>query len=297
MKQVLTKKISTENGVNEFQVRLLKDDGVGLLTTKNEENYLILDSPDYWYDLIQDRYPRKKKCSCKNEFFFVQFDYTKRQETNDIVKVEIITNCTNCNKKSKPISINIDYSPTIELIEKPIVFCDKPNIKYDYTELTSFWTKENLDSFLNFVINELKLNAYCWYFKLPEKIRVFKQLTVEEVIEKNGTFLNLYLTNEKLETNQIIKGNYEKGVYLKKDIWRKREIIKMSSINMYEIGPLYYITFCNQFIDKGNVKNKSEQFERTTIQLKNWLKDKFITKRGTKCFDGDEAYEKFKAKR
>ena len=50
MKQEVTKNISTGNGANEFQVRLLKNDGVGLLTTKNEENYLILDSIDYWYD-------------------------------------------------------------------------------------------------------------------------------------------------------------------------------------------------------------------------------------------------------
>ncbi len=66
VKQEVTKNISTKNGANEFQVRLLTDDGVGLLTTKDEENYLILDSLDYWYELIQNEYPKKKKCSWKN---------------------------------------------------------------------------------------------------------------------------------------------------------------------------------------------------------------------------------------
>jgi hypothetical protein len=63
VKKEVTKIITTENGATEFQVRLLKDDGVGLLTTKKDENYLVLDSIDYWYDLIQNEYPKKKKFS------------------------------------------------------------------------------------------------------------------------------------------------------------------------------------------------------------------------------------------
>lgn len=297
MKQEITKSISTENGINEFQIRFLKNDGVGLLTTQNEENYLILDSIDYWYDLIQNEYPKKKKCSCKNEWFFVAFNYISRQETDDIKQIRIVTTCTVCNKVSKPISIDIDYSPTEDLITNPITFCQKPNIKYKFTELTSFWTKDNLDLFLNFISNELKLNAYCWYFKMPEKIRVFEHLTIEEVLEKKGTFLRLFLTKTKLDISKIIKEKNEHGVLIESEIWRKLEIIKVSSINMYEIGPLYYINFCNQYINKGNVLDKSEQFETITNQLEKWLKENFITKRGTKCFDGEETYEKFIAKR
>lgn len=82
MKQEVTKNISTENGANEFQVRLLKDDGVGLLTTKNEENYLILDSLDYWYDLIQNEYPKKKNVTVKtNGFMWHLITYQDRGQT------------------------------------------------------------------------------------------------------------------------------------------------------------------------------------------------------------------------
>lgn len=297
MKQEITKNISTENGTNEFQIRLLKNNGVGLLTTENEENYLILDSIDYWYDLIQNEYPKKKRCSCKNEWFYVGFNYIPRHEADDIKEIKIITTCTVCNKVSTPISIDIDYSPTEELIANPITFCEKPNIKYKFTELTSFWTKNNLDSFLHFTINELQLYAYFWYFKMPEKIRVFELLTIDKALKKNGNFLNLFLTKKKLEISEIIKGENEDGLLVESDIWRKEEIIKLSSVNMYEIGPLYYINFCNQYIDKGNVLDKSEEFETITKLLKNWLKENFITNRGTKCFDGQELYEKFISKR
>ena len=301
MKQEVTKNITTENGANEFQVRLLKDDGVGLLTTRNEENYLILDSVDYWYDLIQNEYPKKKKCSCKNEWFYVTFNYIPRQGTDDIREIRITTTCTECNKVSKPISIDIDYSPTEELIEKPITFCEKPNIKYKFKELTSYWSGDNLSDFLKFIFFDLKLNVYCWFSQHPENKRRFEKVSFDkaiQIITVNHRYLNFYFSANELDTTSYIKLTDENGVYLKEGIWRRDEIIQLTApFVIMGYGLLYYINFCNQYLDKGNVKDKSEQFEKITSQIQVWLKTKFITKRGTNCFDGQEAYDKFMAKR
>ncbi len=301
MKQEVIKNISTENGANEFQVRLLKDDGVGLLTTKNEENYLILDSLDYWYDLIQNEYPKKKKCSCKNEWFNVAFNYIPRQGTDDIREIRIITTCTECNKISKPVSIDIDYSPTEELIINPITFCEKPNIKYKFQELTSYWSGDNLKDFLNFIFHDLNLKVYCWYSQHPENKRRFEKVTFEkamQIITVNHRYLNFYFSDIELDTTKYIKLNDENGVYLKEGIWRRDEIIQLTApFVIMGYGLLYYINFCNQFLDKGKVKDKSQKFETITIELKKWLIEKFIIKRGKNCFDGQEAYDKFMTKR
>jgi hypothetical protein len=99
MSNKTTKSITTENNENEFQVRFLEDEGVGLLTTKTGINYLVLDSLDYWYDLIQDEYPKKKKCKCKNEWFTIKFTYTSVLNSEDIKEVGIETTCTSCKKK------------------------------------------------------------------------------------------------------------------------------------------------------------------------------------------------------
>jgi len=301
VKQEVSKNITTENGANEFQVRLLKDDGVGLLTTKNEENYLIFDSVDYWYDLIQNEYPKKKKCSCKNEWFFITFNYIPRQETDDIRGIIIVTTCTECNKISKPISIDIDYSPTEDLILKPITFCENPKIKYKFQELTSYWSGENLKDFLHFIFHDLNLKVYCWYSQHPENIRRFEKISFDkavQIITVNHKYLNFYFSDKELETKNYIKLNDENGVYLNEGIWRRDEIIQMTApYVIMGYGLLYYINFCNQYLDKGNVKDKSEKFETITIELKKWLKEKFISKRGKNCFDGQEAYDKFMAKR
>jgi hypothetical protein len=62
-------------------------------------------------------------------------------------------------------------------------------------------------------------------------------------------------------------------------------------------GLLYYINFCNQYIYEGKIEDKSKLFEEITFTLKDWLKKKFVTKRGKHCFDGEEAYNNFIAKR
>ena len=50
-----TKEIVTPDGEDEFQLRYIQDGNVGIATTRSGKSYLILDSIDYWYDLIQDR--------------------------------------------------------------------------------------------------------------------------------------------------------------------------------------------------------------------------------------------------
>jgi len=301
LKEEVIKNISTESGENEFQVRLLKNDGVGLLTTKSEENYLILDSIDFWYDLIQSEYPKKKKCSCKNEWFNIAFNYIPREGTDDFREIQIITTCVLCNKVSKPISIEIDYSPTEGLIENPITFCPKPHIKYKFKELTSYWSGDNLKEFLQYIFHDLNLNVYCWFSQHPENKRRFEKVSFEkalQIITVNHRYLNFYFSEKELETSNYIEFIDDNGVYLKEGIWRRDEIIQLTApYVIMGYGLLYYINFCNQYLDKGNVKDKSSQFETVTIQLKDWLKEKFVTKRGANCFDGQEAYEKLMAKK
>jgi len=300
LKQETIKNITAPNGANEFQVRLLQSDGVGLLTTRNEENYLILDSLDYWYDLIQDEYPKKKKCGCKNEWFYVLFNYITRQGTSDIREIKIVTTCTACNKISKPVSIDINYAPTDELINKPITFCEKPNIKYKFSELTSYWQGDNVKDFLAYIFHELKLNVYCWFLTPRDNKRYFEKVSFEkaiQIITVNHEYFNFYFSANELDTSKYIISAINDTLIVKDGIWRRDEIIQLSApLVIVGYGLLYYINYCNQYIDKGQVADKPAKFEEITNEMKSWLKQKFITKRGKNCFDGQEAYEKLLAK-
>jgi hypothetical protein len=114
--------IVTDDGENVFQIRLIKTEGIGLVTTKTGKNFLILDSFEYWYDIIQEGYPKTKKCICKNDWFKLKFKYYYREQCEDIKRVEVKTFCENCNKSSAVLDIYIKYSPTEQLIKNPVVF-------------------------------------------------------------------------------------------------------------------------------------------------------------------------------
>jgi len=294
------KAIVTPDGEKEFQLRVLKDEGVGLLTTKSEKSYLILDSLDYWYDLIQTSYPKKKKCNCANEWFHVKFAFLLRDDEKDIKNVQITAICTRCAKLSKVMSVDLDYSPTLHFLEQPIHYCEKPNIKYKYNELNSYWRHDDLKRFLEFTITGLGLHAYCYFAQYPENTRHFEEVNLERAIEittVNHRYFDFYFSCDKIDSSRMVQENIESGVIVKKDLWREHEMIHLSSpFSIMGYGLLFYIHFCTQHIVRGNVVDKSPEFEETTNQLVHWLRTTFITGRGKNCFDGDEAHKQVMAK-
>lgn len=54
---------------SENIIQNIKDEKVDIVTNEEERSYFILDSADYWYDIIQESYLREKKCSCKTSGF------------------------------------------------------------------------------------------------------------------------------------------------------------------------------------------------------------------------------------
>ncbi|MBN8851082.1 MAG: hypothetical protein BGO55_28715 [Sphingobacteriales bacterium 50-39] len=290
--------IATNTGHQEFQLRLLKEEGVGLMTAATGLNYLILDSLDHWYDLIQDEYPKKKKCRCKNEWFHVKFDYTKREGTSDVKHIDVITTCTQCKKVSTAMSIDIDYSPTEELLTHPITFCEKPMIKYKFKNLSSYWKNQDLKDFLAHLFNDLQFYVYCWYWHGQQ--RYFEQVSYEkaiEIITANHRYLDFYFSIRPVDRSEMDTFEHENGIVIKNDRWRKLELIELSApIHMLGYGLHYSIRYCTQYLDKGNVADKSSLFNEKISQFESWLKTRFNTHRGRNCYDGKEAYETFRNK-
>lgn len=71
--------------------------------------------------MIQEKYPAKQKCRCKNDYFKLHFNYISRIGTEDYRAVGLMSCCTECGKQKKFAELSIDYSPTAELFEQPIM--------------------------------------------------------------------------------------------------------------------------------------------------------------------------------
>ncbi len=285
-------RVESQNGKREFQLRFFVDEGVGLLTARDGECYLIRDSVDRWYDMTQKIYPKKRICSCKNDFF----ELTCRNE-NQIVepnKFDLIAMCTSCKKERKITSICIKESCNDELL----TLCKQPRIKYKVWQLTSYWSPKDLENFLKFMASCLKMNAYCWYYNQVENKRYFERVDIFKArhIITNHTPLNFYFSDEELDTANFIRigGCEENSSMSDQEPWRKTEVISLSApIYMYRIGVVYFIEYCHRYISKGILETKSSRFERKTVLLRSWLKDNFISNRGSNCYDGKDASSRF----
>ena len=159
---IISKLIVTQDGEKDFQIRFIRDENVGIICTPTDKSYFLLDSADYWYDLIQEKYPPIMKCSCKNDRFNLTFEYTPREGTEDFQEINITCSCTVCQKVKRLPTIEIDYSPSSQLLDHPITFCKQPKIKYKTYSLMGYWSDDELLDIASYFLNK-NLFVYCWY--------------------------------------------------------------------------------------------------------------------------------------
>jgi hypothetical protein len=295
--QIISKEITTENGEGTFQIRLIKEEGVGLLTTATDRNYLILDSIDFWYDLIQKKYPAKTKCKCKNEWFNVRFDYFPRSGTQDIRQINIVTKCTACMTEKKQVSIDIKYSPTEHLIIDPLIFCEQPLIKYNFKDINCYWTSQDLKRFFAFIATEIQFDIYCWFWQRSDDKRHLEKVSLEkatEIVTVNHRYFDFYFTQTAPDFKTY---TYNNEIYVEDDQWRRQELIQLSSPTVIAFGHgqkglLFYINYGTQYIDKGVILDKSDAFKQTADKIEKWFKENYIEVRGKDCFDNLEEHKR-----
>lgn len=279
----IRKKINTKNGDDEFEIRFMSEENVGVITSRSNESFFLLDSKDYWYDLIQNKYPAKRKCTCKNDYFNIYLDYVPREGTDDYRAIEIITQCTKCDKIKYISRVDIDYSPSSQLFEQSITYCKEPKIKYKTYCLNGFWSEDTLLNLVEF-LSAKKLLIYCWYWNETDNKRYIKQFDLKELKNSLSTdnfrYLEIYFTTQPIDETSLKSGSDDKGVYVDRNMWRKQEIIKIVApiIVVTDVKrKLYYMEFCSEYINSNFdviVKSKSFCDLATEVELygKKYLK-------------------------
>ena len=275
--EMLYKKIIGLDGEDEFQIRFICDENVGILTSRTEKSYFILDSKEYWYDLIQEQYPSKQKCSCKNDFFKISFAYTPRKGTDNFKAVELMSECTECKKAKTFGQIEIDYSPSAHLFEEPISFCKQPKLKYKTYSVSGYWSKDALLALTEF-LGAKQPFTYLWYWNETDGKRHFSQVTPSQLTaflsQEASRYLAIYFSSKKIENAFVCN---DLGIYIDRDIWRRQEIVLVNApikVGFPDSKDLYYMDFCSEFLTSdGEVKAKSEPFCQLAKELLKYSKE------------------------
>lgn len=273
----IRKEIVTPDGEDEFQIRYIRNEDAGIVVTRSGKSYFILDSIEYWYDLIQNKYPTKQKCRCKNDYFRLCFQYVPRIGTDDYKAVELISCCTECRKQRKFAEIDIDYSPTAQLFRQPITYCKQPKMKYKLQSICGEWGEEAFYDLIFFLLQK-QLLVYCFY-TTPENKLDIKRFDAEELKQHLAAghmdYWEIYFSMEPLDD---LFGELHRNPWY---VWRKREVIQIN----YPIKVLikngekygkysYSIDCCSEYIDAGQVKRKSESFCRLVQEFLEYSKER-----------------------
>lgn len=260
---IIRKDIAAPDGDTEFQIRFMRHEQVGVLTGSSGKSWFLLDSKDFWYDVIQKEYPAKKRCSCKNDFFRLSLAYTPRLNTEDYRQVELTAYCTACGKKRKLGIIEIDYSPSSHLFAQPLVFCPEPRLKCKTYTLQGYWTKQNLKDITDFLLGR-NLHPYCNAFDPTDKTLRLREITVDELhyyLFDGGRFVSILFSREPLDIPQASNsGNIDTSdAFL-----RKQEVFRLNCpIRVWGYGDLYSIDYCSEYVDSDcKIQPKSKPFSR-----------------------------------
>ncbi|HBB14930.1 MAG TPA: hypothetical protein DCZ76_11760 [Treponema sp.] len=281
------KNLVTNKGESIFSFFINREEDVAIAVTETNENYFILDSKEHWFDVIQQKKPAKIKCKCKSNLFKGKCIYHQRDNSSDFYKIDFITTCISCGLEKKQFEIFLDYSPTEQLYENPLIFCPNPNLKYKLFRINSFWTSTDASNLVKFLSDAgLKINIL--YLKGKEKI--FSEVNLEEACDiiKSNEYLKILFSINKLDEKFM-------GDELLKEPWRKWEIIEFSSPTTIQYdtnrrGTLYYTEYCDEYIKDNEIVSKSDGFKSITKKLTGWFSKTYYSGRGKQCADNEEEY-------
>ncbi|MFO0939000.1 MAG: hypothetical protein U0798_21060 [Gemmataceae bacterium] len=279
----------------DFEIRAIKDEGIATLKCiACNKNYLLLDSDDYWFDTIQNGYPRVRKCSCKSTTFGLACEYDFRED-GDVRSVDVHTQCTACTKQSRLLDVDIDYGGTDHLVKKPLTRCENPKILYDLREFTMFAIPADIIRVLEFLSSKFNCLFTC-QVRVKDKW-VLRHSSLKEtsslVLQHNQSSGQAYYSEIYAHRDRIHFSETDVDNHKKEDVfWKRHEVIRFSSpfgmILNNATSLLYYINLSNEYIDDQTITPKSNEFVTMTKHLQEWLKKEFVSWRGKHCFDNPD---------
>ncbi len=293
---------------DKFELRLLRDEAVASARCLNcSADYLILDSEDYWFDVIQKGYPRLTRCSCKNESFQLRIDYSIRDD-GDIDYVEIYSICSGCGKTRRQLDYEVDYCGTDQLLKKPLVPCKNPKVLYDLNNFNLLLTLPDMVRIVDHLAKE-KCEFLATLRRGDTWVPVHQDATEAKATIEQCKYLFIYAMPNHIEVPE------EQIHTIKKEdaFWKRSEAIRIGSKshvclhklgqdlpsicycshpqthpNYTEIGLSFDIDFSNEFVRQEKIVSKSEPFRKVTASLHSLLAGEFVSWRGPHCFDNPE---------
>ena len=275
-------------GQSTFEIRIRRDEQVALLTCVSGHHNLLLDSRDYWMDVTQDGRPKRTKCSCGNHLFRVGLVYAFR-DNGDVRTIDIHLRCAACSHDIAPHQWEFKYSPTVELVTRPLDSIDDPWLRPKRIQITAYWRPADAERFVRFLAHDLAARAYVRRNLVEE----FALTTVDEIQFQPELKRDLYFTNSP----DLIPPNV-------RDPQKASPILRVSSPfqigwfaqNFHQVeqnlAHLHYIEYAEEVLVSMRRVKQPQEFLRFAHAAREWLAQNFISLRGKNTADNPDEYRR-----
>lgn len=262
-------------------MRIDRDEQVGLLTCAHEHHSLLLDSRDHWDDVVQDRKPRERRCRCGERAFEVDLTYDLRDD-GDVRSVAVELCCVGCRKRTLATTFEIDYSPTAELLSRPLETCEEPWLIPKRCELSALWVPGDRDALVRHLGERESARCYLAGFRQPLRLVTAAELPAAEA---DGHAVAIYLSTRELAFPDNLR-----------DCWKRLPVIHVSSPTTIHYttgtGHLYYVQWAKQVLVERRLEPQEAALLALADRLQAWLRTHFTSARYKHAFDNPTEYER-----
>jgi hypothetical protein len=262
-------------GARDFGVRLDRDEQVGLLTCSADHHSLLLDSRDYWADVLQAGRPKQTRCPCGAALFRVGLIYDLRED-GDVRSVDVLLTCCECGRSQVEASFEIDYNPTGELISKPLDPIEQPWLKVKQRQITAYWQPADAQRFASYLVERLSARIY-------RNVSAMEECQFDSVEFYPELKHDLYFTNASDVTPPRLR-----------DSQKAAPLVRLSSPFHIAcpsgIALLHYIEYSEEILNGSNITKQPQIFLSFACQAREWLKQNYISARGRDTADHPQEY-------
>jgi hypothetical protein len=261
----------------EFKLRIDVDEQVGLLTCSAGHHSLLLDSREYWTDVIQEGRPKGIKCSCGEVLFRVELTYDFR-DNGDVRYVDVVPSCYRCGRTRRGASFEINDSPTIELVSKPLDPIEHPWLRGKQVQITAYWQPADAERFAKYLSGIPDVRVY-------RQSDGLEQCGIGDVEFYPQLKHDLYFTNSSIVPSLRIRDPQKVTALL-------RLCTPLPMACPGGVALLHYIEYNEQILRGMEILNQPESFLVFTRQARSWLKQNYLSKRGKNTVDNPMEYER-----
>ncbi len=284
----LIAKVACRCGDMHFQVRVDKNEQVGLATCTAGHDSLLLDSRDYWAEVIQDGRPPIARCRCKSNRFLLSLHYQFRAD-GDVASVEVVLHCSACAKEKRAATFEIDYSPTESLVSAPLEPCSNPWLVARRRTYTGLWSPADTERALRLIADG---TTRIWFAGwkapiVPVEIGRACELVLEALSAQRP--YDVLLSNSEVDLRDAKP----------RACWKSLPILQLKSpmsINYptkdggWVNALLHDLEFAEEVVVHGAIVSQPAEFREFAAQAIDRLSKVFISTRGPRSLDAPDEY-------